>query len=448
MQALLKYSVAALLLLSAHWLSGQIQRDSIYFGKGIPETTDFETEIRVYFEAYNNDGRPIEVRSEKKNSDGEWSNWRKRTFTYEDDLVSQVLIQYWKQTTQEWEDAIERSFEYDTDGNRTSKLVRRAPSVGMSLENQRRWSFSYDGNGNQNTSLYEEWNGGAWENISQQLWTYNGNNLVTEQLLQLWEDGTWTNARRQGWQYDGTTGLTSNVVQQTWDADNQSWLNVERQEYENDGMAFWTGIRKSTWDNDLDAWVPVEQELFEYSPTFQLENRTTQEWNGSEWINQLQVSYGIDGEILSAMADAWDPLQEEWKTAARYQVDYENLERPITEQGWQFWDENSSTWQNDTISFQRLHFWSDPVSTKTVLDIPQNCTIQNPYPLGSSINCSQIQGRDIQLSLFNTMGQVVHRQRFENGATLSISGQLTTGLYLLSIESKEGIQHLQKLFIK
>ncbi|MCB0640212.1 MAG: T9SS type A sorting domain-containing protein [Phaeodactylibacter sp.] len=433
-----------LLLLTSVLLQAQSLRDSVYFPVGIPETTEFKTDTRVYFESYNADGKPLEVRSERKNNNGNWADWRRRLFTYEDGLLTQLLIQYWGAGDQDWKDAIEKTFTYDSDENRTSKSVRRASGLGMPLQNTRRWTYTYT-NGNETSQLYEEWNGNDWENVSQQLWTYNADQLVQEKLLQLWIMDTWNNVRRQVWDYDPGTLVTTLIVQQSWNPTAEVWENNERMVYEHNGLGFWTGIRKSVWDSISESWLPLEQDLFEYNSSLQLEQRVRQVYEDGNWQNNLRLAYEFDGTTLSSLADNWDTDAAQWELLARYFTEYDSERRPIVEQGWEFWNTDTQGWENDSITFQRTTYWSSPVSTQEII-LPTACLVPNPYTTGMTFSCATLD-KPATLTLVNLVGQVQYRTVLQPNSTHELPGSIPTGLYLLHLDDGQHVRHLQKLFI-
>jgi hypothetical protein len=446
----MKHLFTLLILL---FLSGSLQsqttwlRDSVYFEKGVAQTTDFQTETRSYFEEYNDDDQPIVIVSLRQNQNQEWVNWRRRSFTYENGELTQLLIQYWGPVAQTWQDWIERNFEYDADGHVLSKLVRKAPSPGDPLENLRQWTYTYNGQGNQTDRLFQTWNGSEWENQSRQIWTYNGNDQVTQQLQEVWNDGDWTNFRRRGWQYDGGTGLTSLVLEQEWSQTDEIWLNLRRKEYQNDNFGFWTGIREQSWNATDEEWENVEQEMLEYNTEFQLEGRILQTWDDNDWQNLYRMSYQFDGELFTSFGDQWDELQNDWGQFARYQVEYDSETRPLVEQGWQYWSENQQDWLNDEVSIRRIHFWSEQAVATHETTTYDQCLIPNPYQIHTPFFCEGLEGTtDYEIRLTNLVGQVI-LQKKGSGDQLSIDEPVPAGIYVFSLYDGTRPVHVQKLVI-
>jgi hypothetical protein len=439
-----------LFTLAALPLMGQQEwvRDSAYLDQGIPQTTDFENIIRVYFEEYDADGRPLEIRSQLENPMGSWENWRRRTFTYDDGSPTMILTQYWDTNEEEWQALAERTYTYDGMGNRLTKTIRRAPEMGAPLEETRKWTYTYNGVGNQEAMLYQEWNGTDWENISRQNWSYNTEERLEEQLLQLWDGSSWQDARRRMWSYDPDNGLLDGVIAQQWDEDTQAWVNTDRREYFNTNPVNWSGFRESTWDVAEDEWINQRQEIYNYQGIQFLESRIIQEWEDDTWQNQFQLSYSAEIGLISVLGEVWDDGNEDWSSYARHQFFYEDLNRVVEDLGWQFWNPDMEIWENDDLTFRRRHFWSQAsVATQEIL-IPDNCLIPNPYPLNTPFFCASLpQGEQMELRLVSTSGQLVYSTSITGGGPFQINKALPSGMYFLQIRGPQAIHHLQKLMI-
>jgi len=137
----------------------------------------------------------------------EWWDMGKATFEYEDDLVSEVIVQYWEDG--EW--------------------VNEEKAV-------------YNYNGDNWTILYWTWNGTTWS--SNELYTYNKSAESIELLIQYMQGGAWQNDEQQFFTLDFDEHVTSILVQ---DWENNAWVNDNRTTYDFANGVFDSKIEES-WD--------------------------------------------------------------------------------------------------------------------------------------------------------------------------------------------------------
>ncbi len=143
----------------------------------------------------------------------EWWDLGRASFAYEDDLVSEVIIQYWEDG--EW--------------------VNEEKAV-------------YNYNGDSWTILYWDWNGTTWS--SNELYTYNKNAGSIEVLIQYMQGGAWQNDEQQFFTLDFNEHVTSILVQ---DWENNAWVNDNRTTYNFTSGVFDTKIEESWNGSDWEA---------------------------------------------------------------------------------------------------------------------------------------------------------------------------------------------------
>ncbi len=425
----------------------QWQRDSVYIRDGVPGTKNFTGKERVYFQDYNDAGKPLLILTQRRNSTGEWENWRRRAYTYTDGELTNLLIQFWRPAVQSFADRAERTYAYDAEGNMLSKLAKRAPAPGMPLENHRQWAYTYDIAGNPTARLLQVWDGAQWANVSRLTTNYNAAGQPTQQLQERWIDGSWANNRRRGWLYEDGTGLVTTVQEQTFDTDEQSWVNQTRMLYQNNSLGSWTNIVKQHWDAEQMSWANVEREELQYNAGLQLENRTLSEWQGNAWQPLYQLYYSLAGGVFSLFGDIWDTNEGQWNLFARHQAAYEDG-RIIQDRGWQYWSEGQESWINAQVSVQRQHYWSDVMVHTEAITTLESCPVPNPYRMGTPFPCEGLPANQpVELRLTDMVGKTVYRKRLDTAAALQMDGTLPGGLYVLTIQSQTQRLHVQKLII-
>jgi len=95
------------------------------------------------------------------------------------------------------------------------------------------------------------------------------------------------------------------------------------------------------------------------------------------------------------------------------------------------------------------NFWSEQVVSSTGAPVEQNiCAIPNPYRLGTPFFCPQLAERgQYSLRVYNLSGQPVYQQQISESASVTISGPIPPGMYLLHWREGENTQFVQKLII-
>ena len=150
--------------------------------------------------------------------------------------VIEMLGQEWDGS--DWVDVVMADFSYEDD--LLSEVIYQV-NLGSGWENFMKEVYSY--NGDESTVLYWEWNGTTWS--SSELYTYTYGNGTIELVIQYMQGGAW--------QYDERQLLTLNfdekveeIIVQQWNG--TSWDNFERTTYNYEDDVFtskdievWTG---------------------------------------------------------------------------------------------------------------------------------------------------------------------------------------------------------------
>lgn len=422
--------------------------DSIHFDKGIKGTTNFEQKRRVHVLDHDADGRPLTTITYLKGPLGNWALWRRREYTYQAGELSKIRIQYWNPASQSWEDAVERNFEYRPNGDPTSGLVRRAPSPGEPLENQRLWNYQYNNDNQLQQLLIQTWNGSAWENLIRQLWVYQPDGQVQMQMYQNWDGADWRPSRRRIWLYEVNGNALKSVTVEEWNAAMQAWGEVERKIYQNDGQFSWSAIVHQIWADSTQNWDNEDRQMFNFNGPAYL-GKEVQHWENNSWAPLYRESLGTTDDTLEVRIEAWDSQMNAWLLDARSQTVYDE-NRLVLNQGWQYWKQDQSVWSNDSTTQRTRRFWGNFSTRLTgATAMPVVCTTTNPYVIGSPINCSELNFKNrYRMTLYDLSGRTVWEQRFLGSETPSINTFFPPGVYLLSIRDLDStLVHLQKLII-
>ena len=252
--------LSLLLLLATAMLIGQEEsrflRDSMYCDQGITGTQEFERQTRIYFPAYDEQGRVLQQISEK-NEAGMWMPQSRRMFAYEGEEISMMHIQVWNTFMNNWLDQRKDLFTYQDE--LLKEHIRQKAPQGQLLVNDRRWSYEHNSEGDETLVLLEQWNTDAWESLSRKIQTYYQNGELETQTLQVWMGGNWRNVRSRVWEYEqsGNRNRVKVTTVRNWSANNDEWENRSRKLffYNDDGI--WIGSR-------FEDWAPGNQGMGEY----------------------------------------------------------------------------------------------------------------------------------------------------------------------------------------
>ena len=140
----------------------------------------------------------------------EWWDMGKATFEYEDDLVSEVIVQYWEDG--EWVNEEKAVYNYNGD-NWTILYWTWNGTTWSSNE-----LYTYNKSAESIELLIQYMQGGAWQNDEQQFFTLDFDEHVTSILVQDWENNAWVNDSRTT--YDFANGVFDSKIEESWDGSN------------------------------------------------------------------------------------------------------------------------------------------------------------------------------------------------------------------------------------
>ena len=186
--------------------------------------------------------------------DGEdWLEVGRASFSYEGDLVSEVIIQYVEEG--EWVNVEKAVYNYD---------------------------------GDDYTILYWDWNGNNW--TSHELYTYTRTNGTIELIIQYMQGGAWQNDERAVFTLNFDEKVEE-ILNQDWTG--SDWENYELTSYNYEGSVFPTKTIKQ-WDGS--AWADNLLFKFEFDEYGNAKHGECSVFDGSDW----QTS---DGDIEMVFDD-------------------------------------------------------------------------------------------------------------------------------------------------
>ncbi len=176
-----------------------------------------------------------------KDFDGEdWMDMARATYSYEDDLVSEIVIQYME------------------DGN----WVNDEKAV-------------YNYSGDVYTILYWTWNGNNWS--SNELYTYTRTDDTIELIIQYMQGGAWQNDERAVFTLNFDEKVEE-ILDQSWAG--TTWENSELTSYNYEGSVFTTKTIKQ-WEGS--AWVDNLLFTYEYDENGNAKHGECSAFDGGNW---------------------------------------------------------------------------------------------------------------------------------------------------------------------
>ncbi len=391
---------------------------------------------------------------------------------------------YWFET--EWEHSSNTEYSYNTKGFLTERLQTNATSG----ENQNKNTWAYDSHDNQTENIGYNWNDIDWEIYGghKNLYTYDANGNITENVTQYWEEDNWTNSSKDIYDYDNN-GVKIGRIHQEWE--NNSWANEWKITYATNNQGEWIEIIDSEWENN--SWVYIYRETDIVWHNWELWQRSSyksQVWN-VQWINfeKYNATFINDdyvGVYLRYENNIWVNYRRE--TYTKSQTERIRIYEYFENKGWanssrhsQFFDEYESytgsrdeSWENDewVVSGE----WSNTYTYNENNDIteeifmiwnPDTLDLENfqrhvysnfqyfesgvndiislsnvkvfPNPVGDILNI-EIQNKNLTEAVFQIMnitGQIVYEGIVSNQLTSKDIKSLSTGVYILHIQTTD-----------
>ena len=194
--------------------------------------------------------------------------------------VLEMLGQEWD--GEDWVDVMMASFSYE--GDLVSEVIYQI-DMGSGWENFMKEVYNY--NGDESTILYWEWNGSTWS--SSELYTYTYGNGTIELIIQYMQGGAWQYDERQLFTLNFDEKVEEVIVQE-WNG--TSWDNYERTTYAYEGNVF-TSKDIEVWTGAY--WGSQYHFAYEYDGNGNAKYGECSYFDGDTWIpddNDIEMAYG------------------------------------------------------------------------------------------------------------------------------------------------------------
>ena len=123
-----------------------------------------------------------------------WDYDAKASYTYDDDMLSEVVYQYWEDD--DWVNETKEVYNYSDDVT----TVLYWDWNGNNWSSDELWTYTY---GNESIVLVIQYmQGGAWQNDEKVTFSLDFNGNIKEILCEDWENNTWVNAQQTMYFYE------------------------------------------------------------------------------------------------------------------------------------------------------------------------------------------------------------------------------------------------------
>ena len=370
---------------------------------------------------HNSEGQLIEDITLRFEMD-EWNNFTRRVHEYNDDDTPMYILDY------EWNGTA-----WDTSG-----LA----------------SYEYDGNQNVTKVRFQSWGGTAWVNGSQFLFTYNMDDFLDTLTFQFWGGSAWDNFYRNISEYDISGNLTSETTQ-TFAVD---WENSSKTVLEYDGDGNRTIFRTQDWF--MNDWLNSFQFVYGFDQNNNEISQLKQDWYNGDWEDGYRITntYNVDNDLTLTLREDWNGIN--WIN--NFQDIYEYIPSAITIITSQYWDgtdwinefrfdefndqfeniiyTNNLEWDgSDWVNTDQMFFYYEIIISNKDLE-KQSADLQvfpNPSNGILMLDLSELEIRNTNLRIYNTLGQLQHFQSVMDGTEKFqlILPQLGNGIFQLQVES-------------
>lgn len=371
--------------------------------------------------------------------------------------------------------------------------------------NVSRTTYVYDGK-NLIENLVETYNLGTWVNSYRLTLNYNLDGDLVKEELQDWFDNKWNTTYGIARDYDYTKTDTSVIIDSMWNG--YIYEPVQKTlEIFVPGTKDYSEMQLQMRDASSTNWVEMYRELYTYDVNNILINLKKQNWNGSDWVNFMQlVDYrwdSLNNRVNSYVTQSWSDAMQQWSNYTIDTFEHDNYKglinttyyfmpgglTPATRSTYlndslmnqkvtkyELWNMQNNAWEPSMHNESFYIYDTDSVIlTKIDLALVKNYEIDStvktvyyynvlsgvnniktfdynlyPNPAKNNVNIKMSNGLSterVEVMVKNISGQTISKHMFNaENINLDIS-DLTSGLYLLQIKTQTGTQ-TAKLSVK
>lgn len=327
-------------------------------------------------------------------------------------------------------------------------------SFGRTVLNQYtdsgRKTENFRGDGALENTLDEVWDAGAGTFVNQRFISNHfiaGTDLVDSIITRVWDTGgqQWQ-LDRWDYQYFGNDDLRDSVYTYRWDNSNGSWKLDSKITSQYDALGQQTQLRLSQWDNANSNFV-LQLEVLEYFNGDEFKDSThVYTYFGGYYSESFTVFNYENDLVVSDTVYTWNPANG--LQLSNYQEYLYDEDDDLEEARTYAYDPSQAAF----IQITQLNYFYSELEVATGLEEAESesisCRFANPYLRGSHINCDlESSGLSVRARVYGLDGRRYFDQALAE-ASFQLPQSLAPGLYILSLETKNGQMQQYKLVIQ
>lgn len=298
----------------------------------------------------------------------------------------------------------------------------------------------YNSLGQESKFVYQTWNYDTndWLNAWQHEFTYDSIGNNTSILESYWDGSSqWTPGMKFVNKYDLLSKITLNLIQYL-DNSTNNWINNFQYLYEYDANGCNISLRIQTWNTEEGGWDNYYLESLTYNNLKKIENYLVQVWDPFlfEWSDFERGIYKYDsnGNNTCILGQAYDSNSNTWNESWVNYYDYNDQNKQISSSSL-YWDASLGSWASGSKT-KSLKINKDkqnaaqPAVESTVEVFPN--PVIDVISIRNKVGINQVQVFDV------TGSEILLKQYSGSNAIQLDVTALKSGLYLLNIKNADG----------
>ncbi|MCF8307614.1 MAG: T9SS type A sorting domain-containing protein [Bacteroidales bacterium] len=425
----------------------------IYYQYDENEQEWLPTTKRTY--VFNENGKTVEeTEMQWEESLEDWSPLKKEVDEFNDAGIKTLHEQsLWDDAEAEWyvSEKFEQSFNAS---NRKTDSIYYEYSEAEGLQPKTKGKWYYNDDNKLDSTIKYTHDGSQYVNDSKEFYLYNEDGYKEKKTHWNWTESlsTWQLSYKWEFSYNNQNKLT-NREKSSWNFAT-GWSRVRKNSigYNNEGYENVTISYE--WDSNNGEYVP--QNKVEYTYPTNLDTSAvaniigyTYDSNAETFVYSYknEVEYTDFGAWSLFSQMFWDENNSEWVPDVKFQFSYNNSHQlTISERHEK--DPNSNDWKLLRKSF---YYYSDPSAIPAHESNVAFSAFPVPAENNVTFNLDAEETGEMTLSVYNTRGQLVHREEVSNsrqGNSLhwDVSGN-PPGMYTAVLETSE-VAITRKIIVK
>lgn len=345
---------------------------------------------------------------------------------------------------------------YNSKGAVTSQLIQ---SISYTLRNVGLLTYEYDDSNRIASIVSQNWESGGWTGYYRQIFTYDS--LLITDLSQSWDasSNSWVN-------YNRRISDTNVRIGQTWDWSLNDWKNSWRETKEKEGD--YLNFIYENWIQD--EWKKTSRTIYKLDAEGNFVKYKNELWSEDDWWLYYIYEYGKRDDTTSVTSYRYLASAQTFKENERQTCVYDDeyLSYCFNE----IYDTYNYDWRDGSASIKVADSFGNELSFTGFLiefyyDTPTDISEEdisisnfslsqnypNPFNPSTIISFELPQKSEVNLTIYNTLGQVVAtlineiKQAGQHQIVFDAS-DLPNGVYIYRIKAGSYIASKKMILLK